>query len=77
MDWQTLINIGAGGTLAIMGWFARELWDVVKQVQIDVQRLEVKLASEYTTHADMTARFDKIESILHRITDKIDKKADK
>ena len=33
MDWQTLINIGAGGVLALLGWFARELWDIVKQIK--------------------------------------------
>lgn len=77
MDWQTLINIGAGTLLGLMGWFARELWDIVKEIKEDVQKLEVKIAREYTTHADMSARFDKIEGILERIFDKIDKKADK
>ena len=77
MDWQTLINIGAGTLLATFGWFARELWDAMKNIKKDIQRLEVKLAREYTTHADMNSRFDKIEGILERIFDKIDKKADK
>lgn len=77
MDWQTLINIFAGMMIAVFGWFARELWDIVKNLKQDVQELEVKLAKEYPTHADMSARFDKIEIILNRITDKIDKKADK
>lgn len=77
MEWQTLINIGAGSLIAIFGWFARELWDVVKEIKQDVQNLEVKIAREYTTHADMNARFDRIEGILERIFDKIDKKADK
>jgi hypothetical protein len=77
MDWQTLINVGAGTLLGLMGWFARELWDIVKEIKEDVKNLEVKIAREYTTHADMTARFDKIDSILERIFDKIDKKVDK
>jgi len=77
MEWQTLINIGAGTLLGTFGWFARELWDAMKNIKKDIQRLEVKLAREYTTHADMNSRFDKIEGILERIFDKIDKKADK
>lgn len=77
MDWQTLINIGAGTILAAFGWFARELWDAVKLLKKDIHRLEVKLAKEYTTHQDMNARFDKLEGILERIFDKIDTKADK
>ena len=77
MEWQTLINIGAGVLLSILGWFARELWDVVKQIKEDVQDLEVKIAKEYTTHADMNARFDKIEVILGKIFDRLDNKVDK
>lgn len=77
MDWQTLINIGAGSTLAVIGWFARELFGMVQEIKHDVQRLEVKLAKEYTTHQDMNARFDKLENILERIFDKMDTKVDK
>ena len=77
MEWQTLINIGAGSVLAVIGWFARELWDIVKAIKEDVQALEVKIAKEYTTHADMNARFDKIEMILGKIFDKLDNKVDK
>lgn len=77
MEWQTIINIGAGTVIAMFGWFARELWDIVKQIKQDVQDLEVKLAKEYTTREDMNARFDKIEVILGKIFDKLDNKVDK
>jgi hypothetical protein len=77
MEWQTLINIGAGSTLAVIGWFARELWDAVNVMKKDLHRLEVKIAKDYATHQDMNARFDKLEGILERIFDKIDTKADK
>lgn len=77
MDWQTLINIGAGSVLAVIGWFARELWEAVNAMKKDLHKLEVKIAKEYTTHSDMNARFDKLEGILERIFDKIDTKADK
>lgn len=77
MDWQTLINIGAGSVLGVIGWFARELWEAVNAMKKDLHKLEVKLAKDYTTHADMNARFDKLEGILERIFDKIDTKADK
>lgn len=77
MDWQTLINIGAGGVLALLGWFARELWDIVKQIKQDLQELEVKIAEDYVKKADINARFDKIDDILQRIFDKLEQKADK
>jgi hypothetical protein len=77
MEWQTLINIGAGSVLAVIGWFARELWEAVNAMKKDLHSLEVKIAKDYTTHQDMNARFDKLEGILERIFDKIDTKADK
>lgn len=77
MEWQTLINIGAGGVLTILGWFARELWDIVKNIKEDLKNLEVKIADEYVKKVDINARFDKIENILERIFDKLDQKADK
>jgi uncharacterized alpha-E superfamily protein len=77
MEWQTLINIGAGSTLAVIGWFARELWEAVNAMKKDLHKLEVKIAKEYTTREDMNARFDKIEMILGKIFDKLDNKVDK
>jgi spore coat polysaccharide biosynthesis protein SpsF (cytidylyltransferase family) len=77
MEWQTLINIGAGSTLAVIGWFARELWDAVNVMKKDLHRLEVKIAKDYATHQDLNARFDKIEMILGKIFDKLDNKVDK
>lgn len=77
MDWQTLINIGAGSILTVLGWFARELWDIVNKIKDDLKNLEVKIADEYVKKVDINARFDKIENILERIFDKLDQKADK
>ena len=62
MDWQTLINIGGSALLALFGWFARELWDIVKQIKQDLQALEVKIADEYVKKVDINARFDKIDA---------------
>jgi hypothetical protein len=55
MDWQTVINIGLGGVLAALGWFAREIWDSLKE----------------------TARFDKLESLIGSLYDRLNDKADK
>jgi len=77
MEWQTLINMGAGSILGAITWFARELWQAVNAMKKDLHELEVKIAKDYATHQDMNARFDKLEGILERIVDKIDTKADK
>ena len=77
MEWQTLINIGGSALLALFGWFARELWDIVNKIKDDLQNLEVKIADEYVKKADINARFDKIEVILGKIFDKLENKVDK
>ena len=43
MDWQNFINVGAGGLLAIGGWFCRQLWDSVKELKAEVDRLKEKV----------------------------------
>ena len=84
MDWQNLINIGAGCSLAIGGWFARQLWDSVKELKKDIADLRLHVAETYvkksevqTLEEQMEKRFDKLEQMIARLYDKIDQKADK
>jgi hypothetical protein len=84
MDWQIIINIGAGALLGIGGWFARQLWDAVQILKKDVSKLELHLAENYVKksdvesfRSDMDKRFDRIESILNKLFDRLEAKADK
>ena len=84
MDWQYFINLGCGTALAVMGWFARQLWDAVKILQSDLNRLELSISDNYvkktelqTLKADMDKRFDRIEMLIDKIAAKLDAKADK
>jgi len=77
MDWQNIINIGIGAVLSIMGWFARQLWDSVQKLKSDIQRIEIDLPTSYVKKSDMQTQFNKIESMLEKIFDKLDAKVDK
>jgi chaperonin cofactor prefoldin len=84
MDWQNLINISAGSLLAIGGWFARQLWDSVKELKSDIATLRLHVSETYTKksevetlEAQMEKRFDRLEQMIARLYDKIDSKADK
>ena len=46
MDTQTMINIGAGLALSVIGWLARTLWDAVTKLQNEIHQLEVDLPSK-------------------------------
>lgn len=77
MEWQQIINIVMGAVLAVIGWFARQIWDSVQALKNDIQRIEVELPTNYVRRVEIDARFDKIEQILNKIFDKLESKADK
>jgi chaperonin cofactor prefoldin len=60
-----------------LGWFARQLWEATQKLKDDLKRIEVELPTNYVTKTDIQARFDKLEAILDRLFEKLDKKADK
>lgn len=84
MDWQIIINIGAGGLLAIGGWFARQLWDSVKELKTDLANIRLHMSEHYVKksevesfRADMDRRFDRIEMLFDKMFERLDQKADK
>jgi hypothetical protein len=84
MDGQMIINLLAGSALAVIGWFARQLWDAVERLKADVKDIEICLPSNYVRKQDMSdfkhdmeVRFDKLEAMLARIFEKLDQKQDK
>ena len=84
MDAQMIINLLVGSGLGVLGWFARQLWDAVERLKSDVKSIEICLPSNYVRKQDMSdlkhdmeARFDKLESMLARIFEKLDQKQDK
>lgn len=77
MEFQQVVNIVIGTVLSVLGWFARQLWDAVQTLKKDMKDLEVDLPTNYVRKVDLDARFDKFESMLNRIYDKLENKVDK
>jgi hypothetical protein len=84
MDWQTIINISAGAFLGVGGWFARQLWDSVKELKTDVSAIRLHMSEVYVKksevenfRSDMDKRFDRIEVLLDKLFEKLDGKVDK
>jgi len=77
MDWQSILNIVAGAVMTAIGWWCREIWDSLKSLKSDIQRIEIDLPKSYVSKSEINTRFDKIDSILERIFDKLDSKVDK
>ena len=77
MDSQSFFNFVVAGALGVGGWFAREIWGAVKDLRQDLHRLEVDLPKAYVSKLDLDKRMDHIETMIQRIYDKLDGKADK
>jgi hypothetical protein len=84
MDWQIIINIGAGTLLAVGGWFARQLWDSVKELKKEVADMRLHVSETYVKksdvenfRSDMDKRFDRIEVLLDKLYERLDQKVDK
>ena len=84
MDWQAIINIGAGSLLAVGGWFARQVWDAVQELKTDINKLELHISEKYVKksdvesfRSDMDKRFDRIELLFDKMFERLDQKVDK
>lgn len=77
MDYQTILNWAAGTALTLMGWFARQLWDAVKELKHDLSSLREEIAKDYIPKSEFRDFAQEIRSMFQRISDKLDDKADK
>jgi len=77
VDVQTTINLVGGAILAVIGWFARQLYQSVKDLQFDIRKIEVSLPTNYVSKFDYNEGLKEIKGMLDKIFDKLDDKADK
>jgi len=84
MDFQIIFNLIAGLVVGIGGWFARQLWDSVKELKNDISSIRLHMSENYVKKsevenfkADMDKRFDRIEALLDKLFEKLDGKVDK
>jgi hypothetical protein len=84
MDFQFIINLGGAAALGVMGWFARQLWDSVKELKNDISGIRLHMSENYVKksevdnfRSDMDKRFDRIEVLLDKLYEKLESKVDK
>jgi len=77
MEFQQLLNIVLGTAMAVVGWFARELWAAVKELKSDLSKLRENLPKTYISREDYRSDLTEIKTMLRRIEDKLEKKEDK
>jgi hypothetical protein len=72
-DGQILFNIAVGVAGMFGGWILNNISRSIERLDKDVRALPLT----YVTRADYRADIDEIKSMLMRINDKLDDKADK
>ena len=77
MDGQTIINLGAGTGLAIIGWLARQIWQAVKDLQAAMHKVEIDLPKNYVAKHDLDRTMAEIKDMLIRLEVKLDGKVGK
>jgi hypothetical protein len=77
MDAQTIINIVAGAVLTVLGWFGRELWGAIKELQRDMREIEIDLPNNYVKKEDFSKSLSDIKDLCDKIFEKLDKLNDK
>jgi hypothetical protein len=76
-EWQPFINAGGLCIMGALGWFARELWDAVKDLKSDLAKLREELPKTYVAKDDFVDFKKELMQVLNRIEDKLDHKQDK
>ena len=88
MEWQTIINFGLGSLLAAFGWFAREIWDAIKELRKDLRDLEQNLPENYVrkddfkdamsdVREDMREGFREVKELIGAVFKRLDNKQDR
>jgi hypothetical protein len=72
-DGQILFNIAVGVAGMFGGWILNNISRSIERLDKDVRAMPLT----YVTRADYRADIDEIKSMLMRINDKLDDKADK
>lgn len=77
MDWQTAFNVAVGGVMMLAGWFLRIIWDSIRRLQADMNKLERHVSETYVRRDDYRDDMTEMKLMLRQIIDKLDNKQDK
>lgn len=88
MDWQIVINIALGCVIALVGWFAREIWDAIKELRSEIKQLDQKMHTDFVRRddfkdamadhkRDMERGFTEVKDLIGALFKRLENKADK
>jgi cell division protein FtsB len=69
---QTLVNIVAGIVFGGFGWFANALYTQVRELAKELNNLQVQMARDYVSTAELTAVMAHVNKNLDYIRERLD-----
>lgn len=76
-EWQALFNLMGGLISGGLLWMLKTVWSRIHRQSERLSALEVLVAGKYVTREDFQRTTGEMFALLHRIEDKLDRKADK
>lgn len=76
-EWQSVFNLMGALISGGIGWMLKSLWARQHRQSERIGALEVLVAGKYVTRDDYQRTTAEMFALLHRIEDKLDRKADK
>lgn len=61
----------------VLGWFARQMWDAVQKLRIDLTELEIRIGSDYVRYDRLQDSLRPIMEALRDIQSTLSNKVDK
>jgi hypothetical protein len=77
MNLYEILVLTLTGVSSILGWFARQMWSAVKDLQADLANLKEGINQNFVRKDDYKDFKTEIINLLHRIEDKLDGKVDR
>lgn len=77
MESQSLIDLLIGVVIMLLSGVIKVLWDAVKSLQQDINKLEVALPTVYMAKHEFRDEMREIKMMLKDISAKLDGKVDK
>ena len=71
-QFHSFLEIALWGIVATIGWFARQLWDVVAELRRDIHDLEVTLPTNYIRRDEFQEGVRQIREDLQIIFQRLD-----
>jgi cell division protein FtsB len=77
MEFQNIVDTVLLIISGLIGWFAKELWSVLKELKEDLSSLKEDLPRSYVLREDYKQDIKDLKEIMGKIFDKLDNKLDR